>query len=208
MMAIKEILKGLEKVARRGVRNKKAPTADKALSKSVGEDAADITQPADVTSLGKDLKGNDPGALSDMQKAGGKRAGVQRAVNKDKKQISKLEKKIKDLQKQNKEIEQANKGLNVSKTPKERIGGIQFNQNLKKTNNEKIDSLQEQISLINKRIDDPETGMVARVPGVKRSYGGKVKTEKSTVKRASGGSIGCGKAMRGLGKGPYKKKGM
>jgi SMC interacting uncharacterized protein involved in chromosome segregation len=207
-MAMGKVFQGLTKVVRRGVRNKKAPTADKALSKNIGQEAADITQPADVTSLGKDLKGNDPGALSDMQKAGGKRVGVQAAVNKDKKEISKLENKIKALQKQNEEIEQANKGLNVSKTPKERIGGIQFNQNLKKTNNEKIDSLQEQISLINKRIDDPETGMVARVPGVKRSYGGKVKTEKSTVKRASGGTIGCGQAMRGFGKGPYKKKGM
>jgi chromosome segregation ATPase len=207
-MAASKFLKGLKKVAKKAVRNKKSTTADKALSKDIGKKAADITQPADVTSLGKKLKGNDPGALSDMQKAGGKRAGVQRAVNKDKKEIRKLENKIKALQKQNKEIEQANKGLNVSKTPKERIGGIQFNQNLKKTNNEKIDSLQEQISLINKRIDDPETGMVARVPGVKRSYGGKVKTKKSTVKRASGGTIGCGKAMRGFGKGPYKKKGM
>jgi hypothetical protein len=94
-------------------------------------------------------------------------------------------------------------------TPKERSGGIQVNSpNLKETGNEKIDSLQEQISLMKKRIDDPETGMVARVPGVKRSDGGKVKTEKSTVKRASGGTIGCGKAMRGFGKAPYKKKGM
>tara|TARA_R110000823_G_scaffold289214_1_gene407613 strand:- start:230 stop:658 length:429 start_codon:yes stop_codon:yes gene_type:complete len=142
-----------------------------------------------------------------MQKAGGKRAGVQRAVNKDKEEISKLEKKIKALQKQNKEVEQANKGLNTSKTPKERISGIQYNQNLKKENNEEINSLQEQISLINKRIDDPKTGMVARIPGVKRSYGGKV-TAKKTVKRAVGGAIGCGKALRGLGKGPYKKKGM
>ena len=206
-MAAGKFLKGLEKVARR-VRNKKAPTTDKVLSKDIGNDAADITQPSDVTSLGKDLKGNNPGKLSDIQKAGGKRVGVQRAVNKDKKQISKLEKKIKALQKQNKEVEQANKGLNTSKTPKERIGGIQSNQNLKKENNEEINSLQEQISLINKRIDDPKTGMVARIPGVKRSYGGKVNAKKSTVKRASGGAIGCGKAMRGLGKGPYKKKGM
>jgi len=206
-MAASKFLKGVKKVAKKRVRNKKASTADKALSKSIGNDAADITQPADLSSLGKELKGNDPGALSDMQKAGGKRAGVQRAVNKDKKEISELEKKIKALQKQNKEIEQANKGLNTSKTPKERISGIQYNQNLKKENNEDINSLQEQISLINKRIDDPKTGMVARVPGVKRSYGGKIGTKK-TVKRASGGTIGCGKAMRGFGKGPYKKKGM
>ena len=206
-MAASKFLKGLKKVAKRGVRNKKASTADKALSKSIGKDAADLNQPADISALGKEFKGNDPGALSDMQKAGGKRAGVQAAVNKDKKEISKLENKIKALQKQNKEIEQANKGLNTSKTPKERIGGIQFNQNLKKTNNEEINSLQEQISLINKRIDDPKTGMVARIPGVKRSYGGKV-TAKKTVKRAVGGAIGCGKALRGLGKGPYKKKGM
>ncbi len=206
-MAASKFLKGVKKVAKKVVKNKKASTADKALSKSIGNDAADITQPADLSSLGKELKGNDPGALSDMQKAGGKRAGVQRAVNKDKKEISELEKKIKALQKQNKEIEQANKGLNTSKTPKERISGIQYNQNLKKENNEDINSLQEQISLINKRIDDPKTGMVARVPGVKRSYGGKIGTKK-TVKRASGGTIGCGKAMRGFGKGPYKKKGM
>ena len=30
----------------------------------------------------------------------------------------------------------------------------------------------------------------------------------SVVKRKSSGSIGCGKAVRGQGKGPYKKKGM
>lgn len=29
-----------------------------------------------------------------------------------------------------------------------------------------------------------------------------------TVKKAKGGSIGCGAAMKGHGKGPYKKKGM
>ena len=205
-MAASKIFKGATKIAKKS-QKKKPTTADEALSKNIGKDAADINQPADISSLGKELKGNDTGALSDMQKAGGKRVGVQAAVNKDKKEISKLEKKIKALQKQNKEVEQANKGLNTSKTPKERIGGIQFNQNLKKTNNEKIDSLQEQISLINKRIDDPKTGMVARVPGIKRSYGGKIGTKK-TVKRAVGGAIGCGKALRGLGKGPYKKKGM
>ena len=85
-MAASKFLKGVKKVAKKVVKNKKASTADKALSKSIGNDAADITQPADLSSLGKELKGNDPGALSDMQKAGGKRAGVQRAVNKDKKE--------------------------------------------------------------------------------------------------------------------------
>lgn len=29
-----------------------------------------------------------------------------------------------------------------------------------------------------------------------------------TVKKAKGGSIGCGAAMKGHGKGPYKKRGM
>ena len=205
-MAISKIFKGATKVAKKS-QKKKSTTADKALSKSIGKDAADPNQPADISALGKEYKGNDTGALSDMQKAGGKRVGVQAAVNKDKKEISELEKKIKALQKQNKEVEQANKGLNTLKNPKKRISGIQYNQNLKKENNEEINSLQEQISLINKRIDDPKTGMVARVPGVKRSYGGKIGTKK-TVKRAVGGPIGCGKAMRGLGKGPYKKKGM
>jgi ABC-type phosphate transport system auxiliary subunit len=205
-MAMSKIFKGATKVAKKS-QKKKSTTADKALSKSIGKDAADLTQPADISALGKEYKGNNPGQLSDMQKAGGKRAGVQAAVNKDKKEISELEKKIKALQKQNKEVEQANKGLNTLKNPKKRISGIQYNQNLKKENNEEINSLQEQISLINKRIDDPKTGMVARVPGVKRSYGGKIGTKK-TVKRAVSGAIGCGKAMRGLGKGPYKKKGM
>lgn len=34
------------------------------------------------------------------------------------------------------------------------------------------------------------------------------KRKPSMVKKAKGGSIGCGAAMKGHGKGPYKKKGM
>lgn len=34
------------------------------------------------------------------------------------------------------------------------------------------------------------------------------KRKPTMVKKAKGGSIGCGAAMKGHGKGPYKKKGM
>ena len=43
--------------------------------------------------------------------------------------------------------------------------------------------------------------------GVKRSQKKPVKAKKTRVAK-SGGAIGCGKALRGQGKGPYKKKGM
>ena len=189
-MAAGKFLKGLEKVARR-VRNKKAPTTDKVLSKDIGKAAADINQPSDVTSLGKVFKGNDPGALTDSQSRMGKTAGATRAYKAAEKEKTALQTKLESLTKKS---EVANK----IKGP-ERIKKI-------KEIKERKDSIKEQIKLLETRMEGPK-GLKARYP-IKKSYGGKVNTKKSTVKRASGGSIGCGKAMRGLGKGPYKKKGM
>ena len=189
-MAAGKFLKGLEKVARR-LRNKKAPTTDKVLSKDIGKAAADINQPSDVTSLGKVFKGNDPGALTDSQSRMGKTAGATRAYKAAEKEKTALQTKLESLTKK-------------SKLASVKIKGPARIKEIEKLKEQK-DSIKEQIKLLETRMDGPK-GLKARYP-IKKSYGGKVNAKK-TVKRASGGSIGCGKAMRGLGNGPYKKKGM
>tara|TARA_R110000822_G_scaffold53883_5_gene138660 strand:- start:597 stop:1166 length:570 start_codon:yes stop_codon:yes gene_type:complete len=189
MMAIKEILKGLEKV-RKKIRNKKGTTTtDRVLSKDIGKNAADVTQPADVTSLGKVLKGNDPGALTDSQSRMGKTAGANRAYKSAEKEKIKLQTKLESLSNESKAANKINSSERIKKI---------------KEIKEQKDSIEEQIKLLETRMSGPK-GLEARYP-IEKSYGGRVKSK--TVKRASGGSIGCGKAMRGLGKGPYKKKGM
>ena len=188
---LKGTVKGLKKSVKKSQKAKATTTADKALSKSIGKDAADLNQPADISALGKVFKGNDPGALTDSQSRMGKTAGATRAYKAAEKEKTALQTKLESLTKKS---EVANK----IKGP-ERIKKI-------KEIKERKDSIKEQIKLLETRMEGPN-GLKARYP-IKKSYGGKVNTKKSTVKRASGGSIGCGKAMRGLGKGPYKKKGM
>jgi len=214
---------------------------DKALSKSVGERAADVTQPADIGTLGrKSLNANDPGFLSELQVEGGKTFRASQALKSTEKEIEKLQKKLKALKS---ESEDANKNL---------IGADRI-KTIKSLKSQK-DSVQEQIGLLNTRIKDLTKrypigqDVQQKLKGVVKQSGGKIvdkkqqmaaadwmqglsqkeieeilgkpSRDKEGVKRSdkktttktraakSGGSIGCGKAMRGHGKGPYKKKGM
>jgi len=217
------------------------------LRKKIGNDAADVTQPADTSPLGQQLKGNDPGKLSELQKSGGRRSGMQRAVNRARKEIETLQNKVDKLQKENAQITNYNQGWAKSENIKEKFDAIKLNTEIKNDNIKQIKSFEEQIKLLDKRINNPKTGLLARNPAIKKSGGkivdkkqqmaaadwmqglsqkeieeilGKPSRDKEGVKRSdkktttktraakSGGSIGCGKAMRGHGKGPYKKKGM
>ena len=218
------------------------------LRKKIGKDAADVTQPADTSPLGQQLKGNDPGKLSELQKSGGRRSGMQRAVNRARKEIETLQNKVDKLQKENAQITNYNQGWTKSENIKEKFDAIKLNTEIKNDNIKQIKSFEEQIKLLDERINNPKTGLLARNPAIKKS-GGKIvdkkqqmaaadwmqglsqkeindilgkpspdkegvvrhsnkKTTTKTRAAKSGGSIGCGKAMRGHGKGPYKKKGM
>lgn len=234
------VRKGIQKFFKRGSKTD-------SLRKKIGRDAADVTQPADTSPLGQQLKGNDPAELSELQKSGGRRSGMQRAVNKARKEIEALQNKVDELQKENNLITNYNKGWAKSENIKEKFDAIKLNTEIKNDNIEQIQSFKEQIKLLDERINNPKTGLLARNPAIKKSGGkvvdkkqqmaaadwmqglsqkeideilGKPSRDKEGVKRSdkktptktraakSGGSIGCGKAMRGHGKGPYKKKGI
>jgi len=190
-MAASKFLKGLKKVAKRVVKNKKSTTADKAVSKSIGKDAADINQPADISSVGKEDKGNNPGALTDSQLRMGKTSRATRAYKAAEKEKTELQTKLESLTKK-------------SQLASVKIKGPARIKEIEKLKEQK-DSIKEAIKLLETRMDGPK-GLKARYP-IKKCQKKPVKAKKTRVAK-SGGAIGCGKALRGQGKGPYKKKGM
>ena len=178
-------------------------------AREIGKKQADPTIPADTGNLpeASKLKANDPGSLTTPQKAGGRRAGVQKAVNKDRKEIKSLENKIKkikanieDIKIKNKKMSdfhsQDKKGIGKTKSGKPLLAGIANNQKRLKKNTEELKSLTEQTSLIKNRIND----MKSRNPVVKKA-GGKIvarRTSGKVGKRKAGCKAGQGKAMRGF----------
>ena len=129
---------------------------DKALSKSIGQRAADVTQPADQGTLGrKSLNANDPGFLDAPAVAGGKRQGGNRAVKSAEKEIVKLEKKIDTLAKQS--------------TAANKLKGSDRIKKIMQIKSER-ESAKEQIGLLKTRIKD----LKKRYAIEKKAHGGMV----------------------------------
>ena len=132
---------------------------DKALSKSIGQRAADVTQPADQGTLGrKTLNANDPGFLDAPAVMGGKRQAGNKAVKSAEKEIAKLEKKIFKIKKESAEA-------NKIKGP-DRIKKIM---SLKSER----ESAKEQIALLKTRIKDLNKRYAIKKPQAK-AHGGMV----------------------------------
>ena len=178
-------------------------------AREIGKQQADLTVPANTRNLRSksELPANNPGSLTTPQKAGGRRAGVQRAVNKDRKEIKSLENKIKkvkvnieDIKIKNKKMSafhsQDKKGIGKTKSGKPLLAGIANNTKRLKKNTEELKSLTEQTSLIKTRISD----MKSRNPVVKKA-GGKIVARKTSGKvgtKKAGCKAGQGKAMKGF----------
>jgi hypothetical protein len=180
----------------------------KIAAREIGKQQADLTVPANTKNLRSksELPANNPGSLTTPQKTGGTRVGVQRAVNKDRKEKKSLENKIKkirdnieDLKIKNKRMSdfhsQDKKGIGKTKSGKPLLAGIANNTKRLKKNTEELKSLTEQTSLIKTRIRDMKSKYAVKKAGgkiVARKKSGKVGTKKAGCK------AGQGKAMRGF----------
>jgi chromosome segregation ATPase len=190
-------------------------------AREIGKKQADPTIPADTGNLpeASKLKANDPGSLTTPQKAGGRRKGVQSAVNTSRRERKSLEARLNKLQTSNADLAEKTKKLEQQKVPltskaksgKSRPKAQQKFLNARKNdlrlkidaskrqleeNTSLIRSVKEQINLINNRIRN----MKSKNPVVKKA-GGKIvarKTSGKVGKRKAGCKAGQGKAMRGF----------
>lgn len=174
-------------------------------AREIGKKQADLNVPANTKNF-RDIPANNPGSLTTPQSLSGTRVGVQKAVNKDRKEKKSLENKIKkirdnidDLKIKNKKMSafhsQDKKGIGKTKSGKPLLAGIANNTERLKKNTEELKSLTEQTSLINTRIRDMKSKYAVKKAGgkiVARKKSGKVGTKKAGCK------AGQGKAMKGF----------
>jgi len=148
---------------------RKPRDAEDVVVKSVGKEAADLTRPADISPLGRQVEGNDPGAMSAPQVLGGKRQGGNRAVKAAEKEIAKHEKEIATMERELKSIEKNNKTFAKDRDFK----SLAQNNKAKKERKDDIKSLKEQIGLLKTRISGPK-GLEKRYAIEKKAHGGMV----------------------------------